>query len=290
VPDPTLLEELLATFTLSATSLNAYLTCPLACYYEQILKVPAPRREKMLFGTAAHRALETFFRQAQQPGASGFGTADELAELFQRYFARSRFELPAAMFQRLATAGPQLLRAWWAQAALTAQPTAVVEYAVQATLPGGTRLTGKLDRLDLLPDGRRAEVLDYKTGNFESARSRLAPAPPAAAEATLAEWLADPRLRGGDYWRQGVLYRLLLAHDPERRYEATSLRFEFLQPVRKPGKAPHYERHRLVPTPAEEATVLSQATAVDAAIRRHEFGPGCGQCLWCQLQAARPTN
>lgn len=290
VPDPALLDELLATFTLSATSLNAYLTCPLACYYEQILKVPTPRREKMLFGTAAHRALEAFFRQAQQPGVSGFGTADELAELFQRYFARSRFELPAAMFQRLATAGPQLLRAWWAQAALTAQPTAVVEYAVQATLPGGTRLTGKLDRLDLLPDGRRAEVLDYKTGNFVSARSRLAPAPPAAAGATLAEWLANPRLRGGDYWRQGVLYRLLLAHDPERRYEATSLRFEFLQPVRKPGQAPHYERHRLVPTPAEEAIVLSQATAVDAAIRRHEFGPGCGQCLWCQLQAARPTD
>nr|GFC92335.1 hypothetical protein [Tanacetum cinerariifolium] len=120
----------------------------------------------------------------------------------------------------------------------------------------------------------------YKTGNFESARSRLAPAPPAAAEATLAEWLADPKLRGGDYWRQGVLYRLLLAHDPERRYEATSLHFEFLQPVRKPGKAPHYERHRLAPTPTEEATVLAQATAVDAAIRRHEFGPGCGQCLW----------
>lgn len=160
---------------------------------------------------------------------------------------------------------------------------------VQATLPGGTRLAGKLDRLDLLPDGRRAEVLDYKTGNFESARSRLTPAPPAAAGATLAEWLANPRLRGGDYWRQGVLYRLLLAHDPERRYEATSLRFEFLQPVRKPGQAPHYERYRLVPSPAEEATVLAQATAVDAAIR-HEFGPNCGQCLWCQLQAARLTH
>lgn len=74
----------------------------------------------MLFGTATHQVLEAFFRQAQQPGTSGFGTADELTELFQRYFARSRFELPAAMFQRLATAGPQLLRAWWAQAALTA--------------------------------------------------------------------------------------------------------------------------------------------------------------------------
>ncbi|RZJ87094.1 MAG: hypothetical protein EOO60_12600 [Hymenobacter sp.] len=66
------------------------------------------------------------------------------------------------------------------------------------------------------------------------------------------------------------------------------MRFEFLQPVRKPGKAPHYERHRLVPTPTEEATVLAQAAAVDAAIRRHEFGPGCGQCLWCRLQVALP--
>ena len=285
VPDAALLDELLADFTLSATSLSAYLTCPLACYYEQILKVPTPRREKMLFGTAAHRALEAFFRQAQQPGASGFGPADELAELFRRYFARARFELPAAMYQRLATAGPALLRAWWAQAQPTARPTAVVEYAVQATLPGGTRLTGKLDRLDLHPDGRRADVLDYKTGSFELARARLAAASPTAATATLAEWLADPRLRGGDYWRQGVLYGLLLAHDPDHRYEATSLHFEFLQPVRKPGQPPRYERYRLLPTLADVDTVLAQATAVDAAIRRHEFNPGCGQCAWCRLQA-----
>ena len=284
VPDAALLDELLADFTLSATSLNAYLACPLACYYEQILRVPVPRREKMLFGTAAHRALEAFFRQAQQPGASGFAAADELAELFRRYFARARFELPAAMYQKLATAGPALLRAWWAQAQPSARPTAVVEYAVQATLPGGTRLAGKLDRLDLHPDGRRADVLDYKTGRYETTRARLVPAPPAAAEATLPEWLADARLRGGDYWRQGVLYGLLLAHDPDHRYEAVSLRFEFLQPVRQPGQLPRYERYRLVPTLADEATVLAQAAAVDAAIRRHEFGPGCGQCAWCRLQ------
>ncbi|RZK58299.1 MAG: hypothetical protein EOO59_08630, partial [Hymenobacter sp.] len=190
---------------------------------------------------------------------------------------------------RLATAGPLVLGEWWAQAAPPASAPAAVEVAVQALLPGGVRLTGKLDRLDLQPDGRRAAVLDYKTGKYDAARARLLPAPPAAATASLAAWLADPRLRGGDYWRQGVLYGLLLAHDRERRYEATSMHFEFLQPVRKPGQAPHYVRHRLVPTPAEQATVLAQAVAVDAAIRRYEFGPGCGQCRWCRLQAA-PAN
>ena len=286
VPNPALLDELLREFTLSATVLNAYLTCPLACYYEQILGVPTPRHEKMLFGAATHRALEVFFRQAQQPGAAGFGPADELAELFRRYFGRARFELPAAMYQRLLRGGTELLRAWWTQAAPQARPTAVVEYAVRATLPGGTRLVGKLDRLDLHPDGRRADVLDYKTGRYELAKNRLHPAPAAAAEATLTEWLTDPRLRGGDYWRQGVLYRLLLAHDPARRYEAASMSFEFLQPVRQPGKAPRYERHRLPPSPADEAVVQAQAAAVDAAIRRHEFNPGCGQCVWCRLQAS----
>jgi len=284
VPDPTLLEGLLVDFSLSATTLNAYLNCPLACYYEQILRAPAPRNEKMLFGTAAHLALETFFRQAQQPEASGFGPVDELAELFRRYFARARFELPAPMFQRLANAGPELLRNWWAQAAAQARPNAVVEHMVRATLPGGPRLVGKLDRLDLHPDGRRTDVLDYKTGRPDAANDKLRAAPAIAAEASLPEWLADPRLRGGDYWRQAVFYRLLLAHDPDRRYEANSVSFEFLRPLREPGKLPRYVRRKVVVTPSDEEVVLAQMEAVDAAIRRHQFGPGCGECRWCRLQ------
>ena len=284
LPDPQLLDELLAEFSLSATALNAYLACPVACYYEQILRAPVPRHEKQLFGTATHQALEQFVRLAQQPGAS-FGTPDELAELFRRYFARARFELPAALYQRLAHAGPLLLRAWWEQAPAPARPSAlVVEHLVRATLPDGPRLVGKLDRLDLLPDGRRADIIDYKTGRYDTAKDKLRPAPLGAAEASLLAWLADPRLRGGDYWRQGVFYYLLLAHDPAHRYEASSVSFEFLQPLREPGRAPRYERRRVVPTPGDEATVRAQIAQVDAAIRRHEFNPGCGACRWCRLQ------
>ncbi|MGI4835888.1 MAG: ATP-dependent helicase [Janthinobacterium lividum] len=285
VLDPKLLDELLADFTLSATALNAYLACPVACYYEQLLRAPVPRHEKQLFGSAAHQALEQFVRLAQQPGAS-FGTPDELAELFRRYFARARFELAPHLFQRLSQAGPQLLRSWWEQAPMPPRPAAVVvEHVVRATLPDGVRLVGKLDRLDLAADGRRAEVLDYKTGRYDLAKDKLRPAPTAAAEAPLGVWLTDARQRGGDYWRQAVFYRLLLAHDPDRRYEASTVSFEFLQPLREPGKAPRYERRRVTPTPGDEAVVLAQIAAVDAAIRRHEFGPGCGECRWCRLQA-----
>ena len=109
-------------------------------------------------------------------------TPDELAELFRRYFARARFELAPTLFSRLAQAGPQLLRAWWEQAPVPPRPAAVVvEHLVRAALPEGVRLVGKLDRLDLQPDGRRAEVLDYKTGRYDLAKDKLRPAPTAAA-------------------------------------------------------------------------------------------------------------
>jgi len=287
--DAALLDELLADFTLSATVLNAYLACPVACYYEQILRVPAPRHEKLLFGAAVHRALEQFFQQAGQQPERGLGSADELVELFRQQFTRARFEVLGLAFQRLFYAGPELLRAWWAQAQPSARPTALVEYRVQAELPGGLPLVGTLDRLDLRPDGYHADVLDYKTGNPATAAAKLRPAPPEAATASLAEWLTDPALRGGDYWRQGVFYRLLLAHDPAQLYAAASVTFDFLRPVQLAGQPPQFVRRQVAATPADEAMVLAQIRAVDAAIRRHEFNPGCGQCRWCRLRANSPN-
>ena len=287
LPDAVLLDELLADFTLSVTVLNAYLACPVACYYEQILRVPTLRHEKLLFGAAVHRALEQFFQQAGQEGS--FGSADELAELFRQQFTRARYEVLGLAFQRLFYAGPELLLAWWAQARPSAHPTALVEYRVQAELPGGLPLVGTIDRLDLHPDGYHGDVLDYKTGNPAAVAAKLRSAPPEAATSTLAEWLADPALRGGDYWRQGIFYRLLLAHDPEQPYAAASVTFDFLRPVQSPGQPPQFVRRQVAATPADEATVLAQIRAVDAAIRRHEFNTGCGQCRWCRLRATSPA-
>jgi DNA helicase-2/ATP-dependent DNA helicase PcrA len=289
VPDPALLDELLLDFRLSATVLNSYLACPLACYYEQILRVPTAHNEKLLFGSAMHLALEEFFRQAQQPAAA-FGPVDDLVELFRQHFSRARFELPGQVFQRLAHAGPELLRAWWAQAQASTRPTAVVEYRVRTELPGGPRLVGMLDRLDLHDDGRTCDVLDYKTGSPATASEKLRPALSGAATATLAEWKANPALRGGDYWRQGVFYRLLLAHDPDYRYEVASVSFDYLRPVREAGKPPRFVRRKIGASPADEATVLAQIRAVDAAIRRHEFGSGCGECSWCRLRAGQANR
>jgi hypothetical protein len=69
---------------------------------------------------------------------------------------------------------------------------------------------------------------------------------------------------------------LLLAHDPEQPYAAASISFDFLRPVQAAGQPPRYVCRQVAATLADEATVLAQIRAMDAAIRRHEFNPGCG--------------
>ena len=286
IPSPALLRELLADFTLSATTLNAYLRCPIGCYYEQLLQVPGLRTEPLLFGSAIHEALEQHFRQSQRHPTLNFGSADDLSAAFATRFARHHTELPAAAFGRWLQAGQSQLRAYHQHRQPGWQSGALVEHSIgQAVLPNGIVLKGKIDRLDARPDGLGHDVVDYKTGNPANARPKLRPAA-YAPQATLADWHQDEALRGGDYWRQAVFYQLLLSHDTEARFRPASVSFDFVQPVEQTGQEPVFERKYVVITPQDEATVLTQIHAVDTAIRAHQFDHGCGECAWCQLRAA----
>ena len=288
LPDPAVLDGLLANFTLSATVLNAYLACPIGCYYEQLLRVPAPRGEALLFGSAVHEALEQHFRQSQRQPEQQFGDANALAAEFAARYTRHRHELPAADFDRRQYAGQTLLRGYYARWHTTWQSAAVIEHSVsRAVVPGGVALKGKLDRLDPRTDGAGHDVLDYKTGKPDSpyAKANIAPAS-YHPTATLADWHQDEKLRGGNYWRQGIFYHLLLTHDTEARFRPASVSFSYIKPVEKAGQAPAYELRKIAVTPEAEATVLAQIQAVDAAIRNHEFNHGCGDCAWCELRTA----
>ena len=285
-PDAVLLDRLLADFALSATTLNAYLRCPIGCYYEQLLRVPGVRGEALHFGSAVHEALEHYFEQAQRHPEQLFGDGEALAAAFETRFARIRAELSPAAYERRRYAGQAQLRAYHARWHASWSPTAVVEHSVRlARTPGGTLLKGKLDRLDPRADGNGHDVLDYKTGNPTNATAKLKAAPhdPAAG---LADWHRDERLRGGDYWRQAVFYHLLLSHDTEHRFRPASVSFDFIQAEEKPGQVPEFVHKRVVIGPDDEATVLAQIQAVDAAIRAHQFDHGCGECAWCQLRTA----
>ena len=287
LPDAALLDELLRDYALSSTHLNTYLRCPVTFYYEHVLRVPSPRSEYLFFGNSIHHALEHCFRQAQDVGSPGFPSAQAMADCFEAHFRRIRHELPEATYERFREHGLALVQAYHARHAAAWATSSVVEHTVhRATLPGsGIQLTGKLDRIDVRFDGRGHDVLDYKTGKWKKYEPKRMPARFAAG--TLADWRADEKARGGDYWRQAVFYHLLLQHDGERRFTPASVAFEYVEPVQDPGQPTEHKREYVHVTPADEAAVLAQIEAVHGAIRNREFTQGCGQpeCAWCQLNS-----
>lgn len=282
LPGSAALDKLLTDFALSITTLNVYLACPVRFYYEYLLQAPRVESETQAFGKAMHKALEWYFEAAQAQEVPAFGPADSLAVLFDTALAYHRPILSPTAYARRQETGRRWLLAYHAHFHTTWSERAVAEHHVTlAQLPGGIPLTGIIDRLDPQANGTHL-LVDYKTGNPANAANYLKPASPTAS--TLAEWHQDAKARGGDYWRQAVFYHLLLKNDVAQRFNPAGMSFHFLQPRPADASAPLYAPQQLLVTPADEAAVLAQIAAVDAAIRAHSFERSCGSCYWCQLR------
>ena len=59
--DTDYINKLLENYAMSVTHLNKYLRCPVAFYYENIIRVPAAKNDAMAFGSAIHFALKRLF-------------------------------------------------------------------------------------------------------------------------------------------------------------------------------------------------------------------------------------
>jgi ATP-dependent helicase/DNAse subunit B len=218
---------------LAPTALERYAACPFRFLLERVWGLEAveePDRILMMDprdrGDLVHAVLESTFRtlaeqktlpltRASLPGAletldAAFAAACADAErrgltglpaLWAGEQARLRQELRAALEAEAGDA------AGWRPArfelAFGIEGREGVGPALVYQLPDGTalRIRGQIDRVDVAPDGRRARVLDYKTGRVRSPRTpdRLArgralqlPLYRLAAEAVLAAEGAGP--------------------------------------------------------------------------------------------------
>jgi DNA helicase-2/ATP-dependent DNA helicase PcrA len=117
-------------------------------------------------------------------------------------------------------------------------------------------------------DGKNVTVVDYKTGKVRNAKDKL-----------LRPTFDAPM--GGDYWRQGVFYKILVDHDRTNDWEVIDTIFDFVEPVSE-GE---YYREKYVISPADIEMVTEQITDTYAKIMAHEFSTGCGkkECDWCHF-------
>ena len=148
---------------LSASNLNLYDDCPRQFYYKHVVRIPETARFEARLGTAIHAALEEFHRRHARPTIAHY---DELLALFETELADVQFSAEKEREQGTER-GRKLLRLYLAEEAARGTSVEHVEKEFTVSLAADVTLTGKIDRIDRLPDGK-IRVVDYKTGKLKA--------------------------------------------------------------------------------------------------------------------------
>jgi DNA helicase-2/ATP-dependent DNA helicase PcrA len=164
--DPTAQKiETLIPATLSYSQVEKFRICPLQYKYAYILRIPTPPNHTLSFGDTIHKTLRDFHYSKM------FNNTVELEELVSMYeknwqpigylseeHRNLRFE-----------SGKKLLKDYYKKHAEEKTKHLGLEKTFNLNF-AGSKFTGKIDRIDELPDGG-VEIIDYKTGSLKDQKS-----------------------------------------------------------------------------------------------------------------------
>ena len=206
------IEKLLADFRLSVSALYAYLDCPLRFYYEKLLRVPDRERERTVYGSALHEALQDYFLRMKRDPDRAFPSREELVYNFEIALGKRRGMLTRKGYKSRLERGRRELATYYDRYRSTWVNDVEIEYYIGNAEVDGIPLSGIIDRIDVVSDAY-VSVVDYKTS------------------AGGANKLRPPTKRhpyGGDYWRQLTFYKLLYDNRPGNIYRVRDGRISYL--------------------------------------------------------------
>jgi len=275
-----LVGELLLDYKLSVTHLNTYLACPRAFFYTRVLRVPEPRNGATAFGSSVHESLEYLFTQMLRYPDRLFPPKGEFIRYFTREMEKRQDSFTEVEFSRRLQKGVETLALLYERSVDKWHKDVLLEKSFTATLDGGVRINGLVDKLEKLGDSL-VNLVDYKTGKFD--RKKFHPPDPArvvkALEAGKEPVFED--LYGGNYWRQAVFYKIMVENSQEMHFAVSSTEFVFVEPDERSG---HFVSQRVEIEPEHEDIVREQITTVYRKIMAREFEEGCNDkyCDWCR--------
>ncbi len=261
--------RLLDRFVMNVTALNNYLCCPLQFYFINLIRIPSPKNEATEFGSAVHYSLEQLFRKMIDSAPEGshrfFPSRESFVECFDWYMNRHKESFTREQFDRRMEYGHDVLSNYYDKYIHNWNKIVAIERNIRNVVVKDVPLKGKLDKLEF--DGKKVNVVDYKTGDPEKAKAKLQPP-------------NDKEPKGGDYWRQAVFYKMLVDHS-ERGWQAVSTEFDFVEPDKKKV----YKKEKILISQADIETVSQQISEVWQKIQNRDFYTGCGKenCHWCNF-------
>lgn len=142
---------------LSHSSISLYNECPQKYKFKYVDKIPEKPRHFFSFGQSVHLALEYFYGPKEPKAPS----LEDLLKHYREIWVKGGYKdenQEAEYFEE----GRQILTRFHDKHAKSFHVPYFVEYNFTFEHEG-VPLTGKVDRIDKLPDGRLS-ILDYKTG------------------------------------------------------------------------------------------------------------------------------
>ena len=260
------IERVLQQFIMSCTALSKYLHCPLAFYYETILKVPYQKNDALAFGSAVHYALERLFLGMKEKKGV-FPDKDHVLGAFNSALYSESSCFSQIQFDRRMEQGHTLLSEYYDHYINTFSKDVEIEFKVPRYLLEGVPVTGKIDKIEIGADG--CKVVDYKTGDPDKSATPMTAGP------------NEKEPLGGDYWRQMVFYKLLLENYEDRSWRVTTGMFDFVQK----NKTGQYKQVTVPVFAKDEEIVRGQIRDTYGRIMNHQFDKGCGKetCHWCNF-------
>jgi DNA helicase II / ATP-dependent DNA helicase PcrA len=258
-------DRALEKFVMNVTALNNYLKCPLEFYFKNLVRIPSPKNEATEFGSAVHYSLEQLFRK-MQTNNDRFPSKEDFIKDFEWFMHRHRESFTREQFERRLEYGQEVLAKYYDRYIHSFNRIVAIERNIRNVIVNTVPLKGKLDKLEF--DGKAVNVVDYKTGDPDKARSQLQPPNE-----------KDPR--GGNYWRQAVFYKILVDNYEQKDWKVVSTEFDFIEPDKKKN----YRKEKIIITPQDITTVTQQISTVWQKIQNREFYIGCGKedCHWCNF-------
>jgi putative RecB family exonuclease len=157
--------------TLTPSKVTAFTRCPLAFRFSAIERRPEPPSPAKVKGTLVHAALEGLFWNHPQGRRTTAAAADELSGAWEELQRDPEFvglELNAEQASAFLDDARTLVDNYFALEDPDSVRAVGVELGVEMEVDE-MRLRGKIDRLDIEPDGS-LRVVDYKTGRAPSER------------------------------------------------------------------------------------------------------------------------
>lgn len=193
----------------SVTHLNNYLTCPWRYFYVNLLQIPKVLTKHQMYGIAVHAAIKQFFDELKNKNKVA---SNLLLTLFKDNLTQQ--PLKSQDFNESLKKGKKALKGYYTTYYKDWRQNVITEFNIRGVVfsPAVT-LTGKLDKVELLDNAARVNVVDYKTGRVRSRNSILG------------------KTKGSteDYWRQLVFYKLLLER-ARPQYKMVTGEIDFIEP------------------------------------------------------------